>query len=181
MTTEIFEWTGTELHDLLFEKSTPTDLEQNIITAFPKTKKRQHIVDTVNVTSIEFIPFVGMNTLHVRATTDDYKQAIQFNNVQYIAGEREGAVSVEDAKTKSTYWFNPIDVRVNLIKVRCSCLDFRFRFANYNKRDMSLVGPPPPRYVPKTNRPPVNPHQVPGMCKHILKILDVLADDGVLV
>lgn len=182
MSTDLFEWAGYDLHALLTEKSTPDELEDNIVTAFPHTKRRQHIVHEVNVKSIEFIPFVGMNTLHVRSTTDDYKQAIQFNNVQYVAGEQDGAAVVTDSATNAKYWFTPIQLSMNLVKVRCSCLDFRFRFAAYNNTDKSLVGRPPPRYVRKTTtRPSVNPTQVPGMCKHLLRVLEELQRDGVLV
>lgn len=60
---------------------------------------------------------------------------------------------------------NSVDVRV-----RCGCEDFRWRFAYYNSGDNSLYGDPPDPYVRKTDRPPVNPSNTPGVCKHIMKL-----------
>lgn len=67
------------------------------------------------------------------------------------------------------------------IKVRCTCMDFRFRFADVNANNDGLYGKRPPVYVRKTDtRPPVNPSSAPGLCKHLYKFIDVLEDEGVI-
>jgi hypothetical protein len=57
----------------------------------------------------------------------------------------------------------------NWCRVRCSCSDFKHRFAWEDRDVNALFGAPPAKYtpVPGSNRPPVNPEHIPGMCKHI--------------
>jgi hypothetical protein len=79
------------------------------------------------------------------------------------------------------YHVQPLQLAGHNVKVRCNCMDFYFRFANYNAQDKSLVGKPPPLYRRKTTtRPPVNPGQVPGMCKHLLKLVQTLQGAGLV-
>jgi hypothetical protein len=59
-------------------------------------------------------------------------------------------------------------------------MDFYWRFATWNNRDDALIGNPPPRYRKKTDRPPVNPQKVSGACKHIMKLIVILKNDGVI-
>lgn len=180
LTNTLIEVDGRDIYDQLFERSTVSDLEQNIVTAFPKTKRRQHITDTVVLDSIEYIPYVGMKMLHVRSQTGEHKQAIQFMNVQYLMSDSDDAGYFTDSKTQSEYYIEPIVLRRNTVRVRCSCLDFRFRFAPFNSPDQSLVGKPPPPYVKRSNRPPVNPSQVPGLCKHLLRVVDEMETEGLI-
>lgn len=66
-------------------------------------------------------------------------------------------------------------------KISCTCMDFRFRFADVNKKNDALFGKSPPPYVRKTTtRPPVNPSSAPGMCKHLYKFFDVLEIEGII-
>lgn len=169
----------------LVEVSTVPDLEDNIERAFPYTTKRQHATGEVNISTIEFIPFVGMKFLHVRSTTlsngHNYQQALQFQRVQFDEQETPDNISIL-GNDNQVYHVHPIQLTNHNVKVRCNCLDFHFRFAHYNSPDKSLVGRPPPPYVRKTTtRPPVNPMQVPGMCKHLLKVVEVLEENGLVI
>lgn len=169
----------------LDEVSTVPDLEDNIAQAFPRTTKRQHATGEVDVNYVEFIPFVGVKYLHVRSTTlsngHNYQQAIQFMRVQFDQQETPDNVSIM-GNDNVVYHVHPIKLNNHNVKVRCNCLDFHFRFANYNSTDKSLVGRPPPPYVRKTTtRPSVNPEQVPGMCKHLLKVVEVLEQNGLVI
>lgn len=68
----------------------------------------------------------------------------------------------------------------NDVTIRCSCEDFEFRWAFYNKKNNSLYGEPFPKYKRKTplphkgGRPFANPLKVPGMCKHIYTTFSML-------
>lgn len=64
-----------------------------------------------------------------------------------------------------------IDLHNDLVKVRCDCHDFRWRFAYYNRQHDALYGATPPPYTPVSNRGPVNPRHLPGCCKHIMASL----------
>lgn len=168
----------------LDEYSTADQLDNNIRAAWPDTRKRQNATNEVTVTTTEFIPYIGMKTLHIRSHTrsngHDHQQAVQFLNVAFANGDSDSVVTIEATDGTETSLI-PINLATHNIKCRCTCMDFRFRFANYNSSDKALVGRPPPPYVRKTTtRPPVNPMQVPGVCKHILKLIQVLQQQGVV-
>ncbi len=66
------------------------------------------------------------------------------------------------------------------IRVRCTCPDFRHRFAYSDKDVHSLVGRPIP-YTPVGGGAPVNPDNIPGHCKHLHAALEFLAQDEIKV
>lgn len=175
---------GARILQQLDEVSTVPGLEQNIETAFPTTKKRQHATGEVAVSNIQYIPYVGMKMLHVKSVATSnghqYQQVIQFNGVAFENADTE--VNATFAASDGTdYHITPLDLTVHNAKVRCSCLDFYYRFANYNAQDKSLVGKAPPVYIRKTTtRPSVNPTRVPGMCKHLLKTVSELKQNGLI-
>lgn len=167
---------------LLYEESTYPELYSNIQTAFPNTKKRQHEAQKINVTSIKFIPFKTKNTLQVKATAtskgNQYSLIIQFSDIAHNVENKKQVVFT--AVDGSRYRINPIRLSQTNVKVRCNCLDFYYRFAAWNYEDKSLVGRSPPLYQKKTDRPPVNPAQVPGLCKHLIKLFTTLKRQGIV-
>lgn len=174
-----------EQNQELAEASTVPDLEDNIVAAFPATRKRQHATGEVNVTNVQYIPYIGMKMLHVKSSTvstngNRYNQAIQFLKVEFEPEDTTENATFQ-ASDGEDYHVHPLDLDGHNVKVRCNCLDFRFRFANYNSEDKSLVGRPPPLYQRRTTtRPPVNPDQVPGVCKHLLKVIEMLQRYGLI-
>lgn len=75
-------------------------------------------------------------------------------------------------------YIRPISLSSKEIKVRCDCHDFRWRFAYYDDVHKALYGATPPPYVPVSNRGPVNPRHLPGMCKHLMAALKTLHSYG---
>lgn len=68
----------------------------------------------------------------------------------------------------------------NTVQIRCSCKDDYFMWQYPNKSKGALLGRFKP-YVRKTaDRPPRNPGNVPGMCKHTLALVKNLFSMGVL-
>jgi hypothetical protein len=176
---------GARILKQLNEDSTEADLENNIERGFPDTKKRQHATGDATIQQVQFIPYVGTKFLHVKSNCSStsgkqYHQVIQFVRV---------AFENEDTDTNATftgtdgrdYHMEPVDLTVNNVKVRCDCLDFYWRFAAIDFSDNALVGRAPPPYVRKTDyRPPANPMQVPGLCKHLLKLVQHLQGVGLV-
>lgn len=162
---------------MLNELSTEPQLHQNIVAGFPNTKKRQHATNEVTIVNVEFIPYVGTKMLHVRSNTrstngNRYHQSIQFTNVAFESQSSDTNVTFTGADGVE-YNIVPIILMDHNVKVRCDCLDFYFRFANWNFSDKSIVGRAPVPYHRKTlNHPEVNPNHTPGMCKHIIKIIE---------
>jgi hypothetical protein len=83
-------------------------------------------------------------------------------------------------KTTDKSYISHIDYKKTEVKVRCDCPDFRWRFAWYNDQKEALYGLRPPPYRRKTNRPPVNPRHLPGMCKHLMNVVKILASRQVI-
>lgn len=164
--------------DILLEL-TLDQLVRNTETAFPATNARQHNVDQVAVKQIELMPAEGK--LLAKGTVrgsqgKDYQVAIQFEDVEYNP-ETDGVTFVSNG---NEYTITPIQKSSTDVKVACNCLDFRWRFAQYNDAKQALFGPKPSLYakVPNSNRGAANPTNSPGVCKHLLDFTDSLNDSG---
>lgn len=114
---------------------------------------------------------------------DKYTQVVVFQNVEFT----------EEKTLKNTQPFTlpngnvaymPTKFRrgFHKAKVRCSCLDYKFMWMWWNnQKEGALWG----RAIPYTkvagsNRGPVNPDKTPGLCKHIIKLLDTMSEDDQL-
>jgi hypothetical protein len=122
--------------------------------------------DTVSLTKTSYakgvktLQFIGLvNSYH---RNNQYKIIIQFSNV-----------NEEDNKLG----YKKPCLTKNDVHIRCSCLDYTFRFQFSNKKVNALYGNPK-KYKRKTlTRPPVNPDEVPGYCKHIYDFMGWLVDN----
>lgn len=174
---------GERILQQLEEDSSIPQLQQNIEQGFPETRKRQHATNEVVISNVQYVPYIGMKMLHVKSLAasngNQYQQALQFMRVNFESEDTDTNATFQ-ASDGEDYHIQPLNLSGHNVKVRCNCLDFHYRFANYNAQDKSLVGKPPPLYQKKTNRPPVNPSQVPGMCKHLLKLVEMLRRYGVV-
>lgn len=165
---------------LILETSTVGQLTSNTDVFFDAPRKQN--ASKVQLSNIQFIPAVADGVLIVKAETRStdktYETSIQFDNVLYVDAGTQYSIPVETVN--GTLHIMPLRANRNDVKVRCTCLDFYWRFALYNAKDKSLIGKQPEPYVKKTDRPPVNPDQVPGVCKHIIKLADHLKLSKVL-
>lgn len=145
------------------------------------TDRRLNATDTTSVVNIDLVPARGKLTAKgaVRGSENKvYQVLIQFQQVKYNPPANRDRVTF--VATEQTYAISPIDVGNSNVKVRCQCLDFRFRFAMINSADGSLFGNRPPIYrpVPDSGRPAANPSKSPGICKHIKSLMDELESGG---
>lgn len=164
--------------DILLETSVEQLLSQTE-RAFPETSKRQHATDTTAVVNIEMIPQKGKLLVkgQVRGSQNKiYDIIIQFLKVKYNPPEDRDRVTF--VSNEQTYAIEPIATQQVDCKVRCTCLDFRFRFALDNHSDGSLYGSKPPAYHPKpgSNRGAANPTHTAGVCKHIITFVESLRE-----
>lgn len=145
------------------------------------TDRRLSATDTTSVVNIDLVPARGKLTAKgaVRGSENKvYQVLIQFQTVKYNPPANADRVTFVAAE--QTYAISPIDVGNSNVKVRCQCLDFRFRFAMINSADGSLFGNRPPIYrpVPGSGRGAANPSKTPGICKHIKSLMDELESGG---
>lgn len=155
----------------LLEDSTLPQLDTSTRSTFPHTRKRHRDVGSVKV--IDFKHGVDQRDGEVRVDSrtrsnngNVHIQSITLTNVEFDEhGEMEPVILIN-----------------HNAKVFCDCMDFRFRFAYYNHKDRSLVGNPPPAYqrVPGSNRPPANPRETPGMCKHLMQVVNKMRSEDLV-
>lgn len=175
--------------ELIAEQSTYNQLRTNVDNFIPQGSdkgdgttryKRQHATGEVNLKGLTWRASYGVKALEVMATAiggeKQYAPKIIFNNVEFDDEETEDNITVPAEAGPIN--FKQINLSENNMRVRCDCLDFYYRFATWNAKDKSLDGRAPKPYQAKTNRGPVNPKQVPGMCKHLLRIIEVLKENG---
>ena len=164
------------LKEYLNEITLP-QIDANNVRGFPNTQKRQHVVNTVNTQNIQFIPYIPSHALQIIADTQSnghhYKTSISFDTVEYQEEPTPQSVVIHGTDNED-HNITPISIMMDHVKVDCSCADFRFRFSQQHFKNKSLVGNPPPQYIAKTNRAPVNPFDVLGACKHVLALRDKL-------
>jgi hypothetical protein len=132
----------------------------------------------VHVQKLNLVAAPNSGNLIVKSTVksdsgNTYSPTIQFDDVQYEKEDLPTNVTFKGAD-KEEYHIQKINLRMKNAKVNCNCLDFYWRFGSHNARVNSLLGDPPQNYVKKTDRPPVNKNRTPGVCKHILRLVDEL-------
>lgn len=176
---------GARLVDALQE--TPVGvLQQNTLNFQPPSKKRQFAVAPIQVRSLVLVPSRGQRdqgTLKVEATVingpNQYDSTILFHDVNYEDADRPDNITFT-GYDKREYHIMPINLAQSDAEVRCTCLDFYFTFSKWNQQDKSLYGEPPEPYTPKTNRAGRNPMHKPGLCKHLLKVVQELRNERVI-
>lgn len=165
------------------EEASYADLEQNTMQFQPPSDKRQHAVNPIQVQQLELVAANQSGTLEARANIQSggnkYQSIIFFEGVDYQDEDTPQNITFTGAD-KQEYHIAPISLRTNNVKVRCTCLDFRWRFSVQNQENGSLYGPGPGLYQKTSNRPPNNPQGVPGLCKHLLKLAIELRNSGVV-
>jgi len=160
------------------QESTLYDLHQSAVDAFPRTTKRQHSIDPIKIVQMEWTPFVGVKTLFIKGLAQnsisgkEYNPQILFKNILYNTNADTRIIASDGLM----YEYKKPSVVENDVLVRCSCPDFRWRFAYYNHLDHSLHGRKPAKYNSLGIGPPANPLEMEGMCKHLMKLITALRD-----
>jgi len=159
-------------------ESTLPDLYDSAVRAFPNTTLRQHATHPIVIKNLHWTPFKNMRTLFVRGLAQnegkEYKPIILFKGVDY---KEDGVELIANDGKK--YEFSPINLSETEVVLRCNCNDFKWRFSFYNHLDKSLYGRKPKKYESKGLRPSANPMELPGMCKHCMKLAEVLRQSGI--
>lgn len=178
-------WIKNVNRDILLELSY-FDLEGRTTTQFGNDRKEKS--NRVQMQNLKYVPFIDNRALKVISNTSsgkgDYNTSILFSNINYV---NTGDLNDEPVPNSQDYTFTAADNSEYTIervpkgvqvKVNCSCLDFHYRFAVWDNQYRALDGTPPPPYVRTGNRSPVNPNKSPGLCKHLMKMVEQLQADG---
>lgn len=169
------------------EETTLVDLERNIVFGFPETEKRQHATKPVQITQMKLTPYRNSTDLLADATAKSnesgktYQPKVLFLDVEFQNEDTPENVTFTGSDGDN-YNIIPVSLSHSNVKVKCDCLDFHHRFAGRNDTSNALIGNPPKmdKPVPGSNRPPVNPKKVPGLCKHLIKTVQAMKDAGLV-
>ncbi len=166
--------------DLTLLEQSLSDLSSSAKSAFPDTSKRHKSLNSVRVTHVTYDRPDNdklLVTATVEGETNKYTTSILFDSVQFVNPDTTGSVDIGATQNIMPLSHNSTDC-----KVMCECLDFYYTFAWYDFNKDSLYGKPQKPYekVPGSNRPPRNPSNAPGICKHLMKVADHLQANGIL-
>ena len=163
-------------------ESTFDDLFDSAVVAFPNTKMRQHATDPIHVAGFKWTPFPGVRTFLLRsvATNEDrqYRPLILFKNVIYKDGPGPGVLGLRISINETRY-IEKLTPDHHHILVRCDCPDFFWRFNYYDYVNRSLYANKRKKYENKGG-PPANPKKLPGMCKHLMKMMYTMQEAGLV-
>lgn len=158
------------------DETTFTQLYNATVTAFPNTKYRHNVVDTIKVRNVKFVPYQGLNTLFIRSLTEnlekntEYKTMVLIKNINFKS--TKNSIKIFD-EYGNPYRLEKPKVTKNDVLVRCNCKDFMWRFNYYNSLDKSLYGTKRKEHYSKGTFE-VNPSKSPGLCKHLMKFFEHL-------
>jgi len=156
------------------------NLYNSTVDAFPNTKMRQHATDTIVISHLNWVPYVGMKTLFVKGLAQnegrEYNPVVVFKQVQYNPNEDYVELNANDGKI---YNLKRLSLENNDVMLRCNCPDFFWRFNYYDHIDKSLYNRKRKKYE-SSGGPPANPMEMPGMCKHLIKLVKTLHQSTIL-
>lgn len=165
-----------------FAETSLNGLYSSVVKAFPGTNARQNAMDEVKIEHLEWVPFRGMRTLFVKglARRDSSKNEciMVFKEVAY--GPRGRGMVELHASNGETVFLEPLSAESDDVLVRCTCKDFHWRMTHFNRMDGSLFGRDRRKYEAKFRPGSSNPMELPGLCKHLMKMSRVLAESSIL-
>jgi hypothetical protein len=169
---------------MLFVESSLNELYRSAVEAFPHTTKRQHATHTIEVTNLVWTPFIGMKTLMVKGLAQnegkEYTCYMVFKNVLYHPDRDDvGLVEVRDI-TGAQYLLERLSLEDTDVLVRCSCPDFAWRFNYSDHLSHDLMGRKRKKYEAIHNPGSANPNNDKGLCKHLMKMSQIIAGSNVI-
>ena len=167
------------MKNILFLEVSLQTLHDKTLTEFPtRLEKAVDIANDIITEDVVFHYNPASKTLlalvRVIGEPNPYITTMLFDKIK--EGDIEGAKIISGKKDFNIKKVND----TNNCKVRCTCKDFMWTFNYYNKKEKSLRGSVREPYTKKTPRPPRNPGEVPGLCKHLLALYIKLEHIGLV-
>ena len=160
-------------------------LLKNIRDEMKKLPRDPNKYPKLQITKLETRNSPGIKSITYKSVVkgehkEDYITFIQFFGVLF-ENTKKGKFT-EPAKVGKELRFHPKpSVIGNKVNLKCSCQDFRFvwEFPLFEKQ--ALIG----RFrkyirVPGSTRPPRNPDDLMGLCKHVWSMLNALNKSGTI-
>lgn len=141
-----------------------------------ETKFRQHVSDQVQFTMGYQVMQIGDSVVFQGYTSNDHFPKIRVLHTQ--PDDSTTAVKLVTVAGKSLS-IVPIK-KTSDVLITCNCEDFVYRFATTNQQHGVLFGSITKPYIATGVRPSQNLGVI-GVCKHLIKLVDILTADRILV
>lgn len=165
---------------------TAVTLQDLISNTMKFDKNRLIYTPDIKVSIKSMIPFLRSKFLFINAIalsgTDPkkkYNLSMAFYKLDFITDLDKPGIKV--TYDNSTVVLPPIYKDTTPVRVRCQCHDYYFTWGWWNHNQGASYGPRQKPYVRKTTTyPERNPAEYPGLCKHLLNMVSLLKDEGIL-
>lgn len=147
-------------------------------------RAKQNFANKPKSVKVEYDPDKEMLKIESRirssSSLSTYLVKLEIDGISYsMVRDRVHRFRFRDRKLGFIF-LNEIN-ETNEIRVRCSCPDDYFMWQYPNKLKGSLLGRFKPYVpVPGSNRPPRNPDNVNGVCKHTLRVIEWLVKQRIV-
>lgn len=141
------------------------------------------------LTKIAPVPVADVIALQARfrALTDsktrrNHDASVVFHEVAFSDSRTNSQTKSIEISRNITKWYQPPSMSKNPVAVRCTCSDMYYMWWFWNNGEGAWAGPELDPYtrVPGSTRGPVNPEKASGLCKHLLRFLRYLVQNGFL-
>lgn len=138
------------------------------------------------VAIISKVPVLHTKTLTIKAEsqgTKIYPLVMIFYNVDFSLEKDKSHPLLVRPLLGDSFFMQILSKSNNPVQLRCQCPFFRFAWSEENKATKALSGPVFSAYIQKTSRAPrpsVNPQHLPGVCKHLVGLINKLESTGML-
>lgn len=147
-------------------------------------RKNQYPVGKVGAVDFKFVPrnkqlYVSAQARPSEGVGSPYLVSLVFSGINW-SDTPSPEFPLKVGTAHGIIYIEKLDCKKHSIQVRCSCPDDYFMWQYHNKQKKALLGPFKPYIRKTTTRPPVNPRQLPGLCKHSLGLVKVLMQNNLL-
>lgn len=138
---------------------------------------------TLRMKRLDTLASPGIKSLMYKSVmegdTDNYLTYVQFFELEYKDEKDDDFTEAETVAGKVKYHKKPSTSK-NPVNLKCSCTDFRFCFEKQLFDKKALIGAyrKYTRVAPPSGRPPKNPGNHIGMCKHTHNLINILKSNG---
>lgn len=168
----------------LWLESSVIQLYNSAVAAFPHTTRRQHAVGPIQINEVRLTPFLGLRTLLIRSAAFNEENGHHYNPIilfkQVNFNPQQNIVPFVAADNDQHYQVQKLSLNNTHVLLRCECKDFFWRFNYYDHLDRSLWGRKRKPYEALWNPGSANPMEMPGMCKHLMKMAQTLQEIGLV-
>lgn len=158
-----------------------SNLKHSTTRAFGQDRTKR--ATGVRISNYQVVPSAPNKSLLFKARVPgkdgNYDVQIRFTNVKFGTELQPGFIAL-NGMDGNEYFVKQFTASQAQARVKCSCLDFYYRFSVWNHKKKSLEGDAPVPYIKKTDSAPINPTQADGSCKHILSFVEFLKKERVI-